>query len=268
MKTSRLERAILTLNASQLSADTGSHISGIDPRALLCVTVFYLVAMLSVPVRSVGMLIWFAAYPILSAPLAHIAYERLFLKSLYVLPLIFLIGIFNPIFDKETAFKIGSVAVSFGWISFFSVIIRGLLSVQALLLLIHVAGFNRICEAMREMKVPAALVTQLLMVYRYLTVLLQETLTMHRARTARGYGKKGYPMAMWGPFIGQLLIRTLERGRRIHGAMLARGFNGSLMSEQNRKWDSADTVYCMVWIPAIALLRIIDLSSLLLKLTT
>lgn len=266
MKTSRIERAIITLNARQMAAGGDSHIAGIDPRALLAVTLVYLAAMLSVPVTDAGMLIWFAAYPILSAPLAHLPYERVFRQSLYVLPLLLVIGIFNPLFDRQTAFTVGSVAVSRGWVSFFSIILRGLLSVQALLILIYVAGFNRMCEAMRRMGMPRVLVTQLLMVYRYLSVLLQETLSMHHARTARGYGRSSYSPSMWGPFVGQLLLRTLERSRRINMAMRARGFAGSLLTAANSRWATADTVYCLCWIPVILLMRFADLSAIMLEL--
>lgn len=38
MKTTRLEQAIVALNARQLAATDDSHIAGIDPRALLVVT--------------------------------------------------------------------------------------------------------------------------------------------------------------------------------------------------------------------------------------
>lgn len=266
MKYSRLEQAIVTLNARQLKAENDSHIAGIDPRALLVVTVIYLVAMLSVPVGRTDKIIWFAVYPIVSAPLAHVAYERLFRDSLYVLPLLLLIGIFNPIFDREAAFTVGTVTVSRGWVSFVSILIRGLLSVQALLLLIRVCGFNNMCEAMRRLKVPSVVVTQLLMVYRYMTVLLQEALSMQRARMARAYGKSSFKASMWGPFIGQLLIRTIERSRRINMAMKARGFDGSLAVGATGRWTTADTVYCMAWIPLFALLRYCDISSLLLNL--
>lgn len=266
MNVTLLQRAIITLNARQLAGQSDSHIAAIDPRALLVVTVFYLIAMLSVPVHSVGMLIWFAVYPIITSPLAHIPYERVFLRSLLVLPLLFLIAIFNPVYDRSTAFVIGDVAVSFGWISFGSVIVRGLLSMQALLLLVYVVGFNRMCDAMRRLKMPRVLVTQLLMVYRYLAVLLQESLAMHRARVARGYGRNGYPASMWGSFVGQLLLRTIERGRRVNMAMRARGFDGSLLVEQPSRWDTASTVYCAVWIPVIAAMRLVDLSSLMLSL--
>lgn len=197
------------LNARQMKPDTPSHIGDIDVRALLGVTVIYLVTLLSVPLQRTDMIIWFAAYPIISSPLAHVAYERLFRNSLFVLPLLIFIGIFNPIYDRTIALSIFGIAVSAGWISFISIIIRGLLATQALLLLIRVSGFNDICEAMRRMGCPVVIVTQLLMVYRYLSVLLQEALTMQRARMARSYGSSSFKASMWGAFIGQLLLRTI-----------------------------------------------------------
>lgn len=263
MKDSRLQKAILALNAGQMPAAPDSHISDIDPRALIAVCVFYLVAMLSVPLASLGMLIWFAAYPIITAPLAHITYERVFLKSLYVLPLLVAIGIFNPVYDHATAFTVWGVAVSRGWITFLSIIIRGVLSVQALLLLIHVAGFNKICDGLRAFHVPEALVTQLLMAYRYMGVLLTEVVTMQQARAARAYGRSSYPPSLWGPFVGQLLLRSLERSRRVHSAMLARGFNGSLTVTTMAKWTVADTLYCLIWISVIGAMRLLDLSSII-----
>ncbi len=266
MKQTRLEKAITILNARQMKPDTPSHIGDIDPRALLLVTVIYLVAMLSVPLQRTDVIIWFAVYPIISAPLAHIAYERLFRNSLFVLPLLIFIGIFNPIYDRVTAFTIFGISVSAGWISFISIIIRGLLATQALLLLIRVAGFNDMCEAMRQLGVPSVIVTQLLMVYRYLAVLLQEALTMQRARQARSYGKSSFKASMWGPFVGQLLLRTIERSRRINMAMKARGFNGSLSASPPSHWDTADTLYCLVWIPIFFALRFLDIPTLLLSL--
>lgn len=266
MKPTRLEHAITILNVRQLKQGQSSHIGDIDARALLAVTVVYLFAMLSVPLMRTDMIIWFAVYPIITAPLAHIAYERLFRNSLFILPLLIFIGIFNPIYDRTPAFTLFGITVSAGWVSFISIIIRGLLSAQALLLLIRVAGFNDMCDAMRRLGCPSIIVTQLLMVYRYLTVLLQEALTMQRARMARSYGYGSFKASMWGPFVGQLLLRSIERSRRINMAMKARGFNGSLSASPKTRWTTADTVYCIIWIPLFILMRCVDFSLILLTL--
>lgn len=262
----RLEKAITILNARQARPDGASHIGDIDARALLIVTVVYLVAMLSVPLQSTDAIIWFAVYPIISAPLAHIPYERLFRNSLYVLPLLIFIGIFNPFFDRNPAFTVFGLTVSAGWVSFISILIRGLLATQALLLLIRITGFNDMCEALRRLGCPAVIVTQLLMVYRYLEVLLQEALTMQRARQARSYGRSSFRASMWGPFVGQLLLRTIERSQRINMAMKARCFRGSLSVSAPTRWDTAATVYCLIWIPLIVTLRFLPVTSLLLSL--
>lgn len=266
MKQTHLEKAITILNARQMKPGTPSHIGDIDARALLTVTVVYLVALLSVPLQRTDMIIWFAAYPIISAPLAHVAYERLFRNSLFILPLLIFIGIFNPLYDRLPAFTLFGICISAGWISFISILIRGLLSTQALLLLIRVAGFNEMCFAMQRLGCPTVIVTQLLMVYRYLSVLLQEALTMQRARMARSYGSSSFKASMWGPFIGQLLLRSIERSRRVNMAMKARGFNGSLITSPPTHWNTADTVYCLVWIPILIALRFADIPSLLLTL--
>lgn len=270
MKPTRLEKAITILNTRQTKPDDASHIGDIDARALLIVTIVYLVAMLSIPLQRTDAIIWFAVYPIISAPLAHVPYERLFRNSLYVLPLLFFIGIFNPFYDRQPAFTLFGLTVTAGWISFISILIRGLLATQALLLLIHVAGFNEMCEALRRLGCPGVIVTQLLMVYRYLEVLLQEALTMQRARLARSYGrntvKASFRASSWGSFVGQLLLRTLERSRRINMAMKARGFRGSLSASPPTSWDTAATVYCLIWIPMLLALRFMDVSSLLLSL--
>lgn len=265
MKASRLEQAIITLSASRLASRHDSIMSGIDPRAQLVVTVFFLLCMLSVPLQRPGMIIWFAIYPIIMAPLSLSSYEHVFCKSLYVLPLLIAVGIFNPFYDTATSFTAGSLAISRGWVSFVSIIIRGLLAVQSLIILVGVCGFNRICEALRRLGVPSALVTQLLMVYRYLAVLLQEALSMQQARKARTTGRNKPGVKMWGVLVGQLMLRTIERSRRIDMAMKARGFNGSIAVCNTWHWHMRDTVYCLVCCSAMALLRACDLSSILLN---
>lgn len=246
---------------------TRNHLSDIDPRALLLVAVGYVVTMLSVPVLNLGMLIWFAAYPVVMAPLSHVTYSRVFRKSLVTLPFILLIGVMNPLFDQRVAMTVCGVDVSAGWISFVSIIIRGLLSVQAALLLVYVCGFDGVCRAMGRLGLPSVMVTQLMMVSRYMRTLGEEAITMQRARQARGYGRKNYPVREWGPFIGQLLLRTVERGERVNRAMVARGFDGTfpqsfIRGNSSMSWETNSTVFLLIWGGVIFCLRYFDLSAI------
>ncbi len=155
---SKLEQAILALQDMQTASrgDAGHATGAVSG---LLVTVAYLIAMLSVPVDHIGMLLWFAIFPILAAPIQGITFGSVFVKSLYALPFIAFIGILNPIFDGAPALTVGTVTISRGWISFVSIILRGLMSVQAMIILVAACGFEGVCRGMRKLGVPAFLVT-------------------------------------------------------------------------------------------------------------
>lgn len=260
---SKLEQAIIALQDMQsirIEADRT-----VSPVCGLIVTVAYLVAMLSVPVDHIGMLLWFAIYPILAASCLGMSFTSVFLRSLYALPFILFIGIFNPVFDTTPALSVGSVVVSRGWISFVSIILRGLMSVQAIIILICACGFEGVCRGMRSIGIPAFLVTQLLMVYRYMTVLLIELLNMKRARESRSYGNRRMTLKMWGQMTGQLFMRTVSRAERINRAMLARGFTGTLPLYSPKAPDRSrsDIIFTGIWIGAFAIFRFTNISALL-----
>lgn len=258
---SAIEKTISVLNgyAKGMAADANR-----DRRPLLLTTFLFLVAVLGVPIYDPGRLVWFFCFPIILAETSSLSYARIFLKSLWLLPVIAIVGIFNPIIDKTPLWQIGDVTISRGWVSFCSIILRGLLTVQALLILAGICGFRGICRALQNLGLPSVLVTQLWMLYRYITVLLAEVLVMQRAREARGYGKKSYPMKMWGAFVGQLLLRSMDRARRVHSAMMARGFTGKMVFlHPSQKPTIYDIALPIVWGLIFFLLYRYDLSQIL-----
>lgn len=257
---SKLERVLAEINSLQSGESTAS----LTPVCMLVITLAYLLAMLSVPPQALTMLIWFAIFPIVAAPLTGTYYSHILLRSLIVVPLAALIGMFNPIFDTEAAFHVGGVEVSRGWVSFVSIILRAVLSMQALLILIRSTGFNGVCRSLRRVGMPEFLTVQLMMVYRYLTVLIQEALDMRRAREARGYGKKNMPLRMWGAFAGQLFLRTINRADSIHRAMLSRGFTGTIPLPQDvrTKWRTRDTLALLLSVSLFTFFRFTDISAL------
>lgn len=251
----RVEKALYRLNTLELVAEHHFPLQRLDARAAFAVTLLYLISMLSLPLTALSNLLLYAVYPILLSSGAGTKYDSIFRQSLAVLPFLLFIGIFNPWYDHRVHFYVNNIPVTAGWLSFFSIIIRGLFSVQAVLLLIRITGFHRLCLGMRRMGVPAFFSSQLLFVYRYLFVLLQEALSMQRARAARSYGRRSYPLKMWGIFAGQLLIRTANRAERIHRAMLARGFTGAIPLSHPLVWRKKDTLYLVGWVLLFIALR-------------
>ncbi|MDE6109101.1 MAG: energy-coupling factor transporter transmembrane protein EcfT [Muribaculaceae bacterium] len=264
---SKIDSALATLHALDRgeAQSCPSYASG--AATSLLVTLVYLAVMLSVPLQQLSRIVWMAAYPIVWSSLAGVGYGSLLVQSLYALPFIVFVGIFNPIFDTAEAFTAGGIVVSRGWVSFVSILLRGMLSVQAVLLLLRVCGFSRICRTLRRWHVPAVFVAQLMLVYRYLGVLLDELRTMSRARIARGYGSKHLSLQLWGTMAGQLFLRSVERAGRVHRAMLARGFDGTMPC-----YDGADApgaaagsgrwIWVAAWTAVFAVLRFAPLDSM------
>lgn len=258
---SKIEKAYFTLQEMEIHS---SENAVVDSRFNICVSVLFLIFMLSVPLGHLSMLIWFALYPIIASAWLGTSFGSVFRRSLYVLPLVALIGIFNPVIDRQPAFFIGSVGISRGWISFISILLRGLMAMQAILILIDSCGFLGICRGLRKMHVPSFLTDQLQFVYRYMSVLMLEAIAMKRARESRGFGRKSFPIKLWGVMIGQLFLRSVERSERINRAMLARGFNGTLPSiyDSVRHPGFRDYLYLIVWTSLFAVMRFFDISSI------
>jgi len=81
---------------------------------------------------------------------------------------------------------------------------------------------------------------------------------MQQARDARSFGRRSYPLKIWGTLVGQLLIRTFDRAEQISRAMLARGFSGRIPEGvfERPAWKMRDTLFLAVWCSAFVLLRL------------
>ncbi len=255
-----LEKALSEFNEVEHASRGGSLLHRLDARGKTIVTLIYIIAVLSVSLDAFQGIVIFWIFPIIACAMGGISYGEVFRKSLYTLPFIAFIGIFNPVFQREPMLVAGGVTISKGWVEFVSILLRGLLSVQIVLVLIMSTGFYRVCRGLSRMGVPSVFTTQLLLVYRYIYVLVEEAIDMDRARKSRSYGRKGYGFGMWGTFVGQLLIRTVARAQRIHLAMLSRGFTGELHSLVKSRWRMRDTVFVAVSAMLFAACRLIDMS--------
>ena len=244
-----LERAIFELERlEQRPAIDRINIAHIDGRAWLLSAILLLCFMLSLPSTSLGPLLLYFLYPILLCAIVGISYRKLLIQSFIVVPFAAVIGIFNPIINHHPALEFYGYTISIGWVEWIVIMLRTWLSTQVAFLLLYAIGFQNICRALQRLGLPSLLILQLLFVYRYLTVLVQETLCMVRAREARSYGRKSYPLKHWSQFIGQLLLRTLLRAQHIHQAMIARRFNGKIYNNSTAgKWRWKETLFISVW---------------------
>jgi len=255
----RLQYLFCELDALEHAAQSESPLHRLDARSKLLVTAIFLATMLSIPLTRLSDLLFFALFPLLTAAMGGMRFGKIVRRSLAVAPFVAMIGIFNLFGRSEPALRIGGSVVNGNWIVFVSLLLRGLLSVQALLVLIGSTGFFNLCRGLQRLGLPQRFTVQLLFVYRYSHVLIDEALRLAWAREARSFGRRTLPLAVWGTLIGQLLIRTCDRAEQIHRAMLARGFTGRIpdVIGIRTRWRRADTLFFAGWSLALLLARLL-----------
>ena len=138
-----------------------------------------------------------------------------------------------------------------GLMRFISIVIRSWLSVQGAILLVAVTRFPDLIHAFEHLRVPAILTTIIAFLYRYLFVLTDEVMRLLRARQSRSAaaaGQRSGGGVLWrarvsGHMAGQLFLRSYERSDRIFNAMLARGYNGQLLTLNAHELHARDWAY-------------------------
>lgn len=252
-----LERMLSELDDMERSAQMDTPLHFIDARAKIIVTLLFIATLLSTSLTRLSELMMYTLYPILLAACGGFSFPRIFCRSLVVLPFVVFIGVFNIFYDTVPSFRVGHIVVSRGWVTFTAIILRALLSVQAVLLLMNATGCYNLCRGLQRMGCPSIVSSLLFFIYRYIYVLLQEALKMSRAVEARSFGRKSYPLKVWGQIVGQLMIRTFDRARVVGQAMAARGFNVTLPTtgRYTGHWNRRDSLFTGTWCVFIVLLR-------------
>ena len=122
---------------------------------------------------------------------------------------------------------------------------------------------ENLAATLRMIKVPKIFVLQLLLTYRYSTILLEEVSRMMRAYSLRAPGEKGINMKFLGSFAGQLLLRTYDRAQRVYDSMNLRGFNGEYNTGVVLRVRLNDFIYLILWCGFFIVLRNYNISILL-----
>ncbi len=237
--------------------DTAVH--RLDPRAKLITTVVFIVTIVSFGKYQISALIPFVLYPLFLLAAGNLPLPFILKKILLVSPFAVLVGIFNPMLDQDAIMMIGSLPVTGGWVSFASILVRFTLTVGAALTLIAVTGFNAVCMALEKLGAPRIFALQLLFLYRYLFVLVDEAARMVRARSLRVFNGKGMNITAYGSLLGHLLLRTLNRAQRIHSAMWCRGFDGNIRVMRPLSFGRTEYIFMAGWISLFIVWRLINL---------
>jgi cobalt/nickel transport system permease protein len=184
-----------------------------------------------------------------------VLYSRASLKAyckrlLYPITLIAFVAIIMPFTYGSTViarvpfltFPIYQQGIYFGVLVF----TRCISAVSVLNLLILVTPITTVMDSLAWFRVPSVIIDTMMLMFRYIGVLSEESTRMYRAQASRcgfsgsvGYFKK---IAHFGNIAGALLLRAFDRSVKVGNAMASRGYTGkyTLFTYEKKKlpkWD-------------------------------
>lgn len=237
-----------------------SPVHRLDARAKLAVVVIYTALVVSVPKYEVAALFPYAVLPFAllvlgGVPLRFVA-KHLFIVS----PFIAFVAVLNPLYDTQPMLvRLGpqEFVVRGGVLSCLSICGKFALTVSALAALVSTTRFHDVLKAMAWFRLPRLFVVELSFLYRYLFLLVEQVQRMKRARECRAVGKSklGWSLRATGGIIGNLFLRTLERGERVYAAMAARGFDGTVKTLTRFHMGAADYAFLVGSVLFVSALR-------------
>lgn len=86
---------------------------------------------------------------------------------------------------------------------------------------------------------------------------------MTDAYRLRAPGQKGIQFSAWGSFLGQLLLRSMDRAEELYASMLLRGFHDHFHYAAVPPFTAGDAAYLSCWTAAFLALRFLDAARLL-----
>jgi len=251
----RTEKAIHEINYMDTLASRDNYINNIHPLVKIMLSVLYIVTVISCNKYDIASTAGMVVYPFAVFILSEVPFIESIKKLRLVLPLVLLMVIFNPLYDRIPVIIYGIHTTS-GVLSMVTLIMKGIFAILSSYLLIATTKIEHICYALRMVHIPKIIVTQLLLLYRYLPLLLTEAGRVTQAYSLRAPGQKGIHFKVWGSLTGQILLRSMDRAGRVYESMLLRGYNGEFTyTVIHVKICYKDIIYLVIWTMVIILFR-------------
>jgi cobalt/nickel transport system permease protein len=244
-------------------AEKKTAIHRINPVIKLVVTLIFLLLVVSYDKYDISGLISLFFYPVIILTVGDISLKPILLGVTIAAPVVIGVGIFNPFLDRTIVLNVMGIGISAGMLSLVSLLIRCSLTVSAALLLMATTGMNKLAAALKKLHMPQIFIIQLLLTYRYISVLMGETSRIYNAYTLRAPYQRGISRNVWGSLVGSLLLRTYDRAIRLYQAMKLRGFENQYYGVNLDKCNKIDILYLLGWLVFFLIVKLIDIPMLL-----
>lgn len=258
---------LVIANKNKYPNQNSSFISQVDSRLKLALVVVFVVAVASAPAYGFLQLLPLILIPYIWLKIANINLLKIFRRLLLLSPFILFIGLFNLYFERQVFLNLGSINISFGMVSFVTILLKFTLSVSILILWMDSDGIFRICNALNKIGAPKIFTTQVFLMSRYIFLLVeifQNKSLAYDLRAFNQYSKiNKISILISGSMLGSIFLQVLHIAENIHQAMSCRGFNGNFVVRSQQIAISKKQILILILlIVFIVFCRIINLPML------
>ncbi len=220
------------------------------PLVKLLVTIWYICFVISFKNNMLTGILSMSVYLIICFLMADISLYKCLKRMRTVLFAFFIIGGANMLFSEN--FSTGVTGAAGFWC-------KGVMSVFAVYILIVTTSIDDICEALRIVHVPGLLVTVIMLIYRYINILIKETKRLSESYFVLSPGQKGIHIKAWGQFAGNLMLRSIDRAKRVYDSMNMAGYEWRILSGNRKKYKlgAGSLMWLFVWTGIVVLFRIV-----------
>ena len=225
------------------------------PELKVAATLLFVVAVVLTPRTA----FWaFGAYAVLVATvivLAGLPARYVLRRLVFEVPFV-LFAVFLPFIGQGERVDVLGLSLSVqGLWGAWNIVVKGTLGVAASIVLAATTTVPELLRGLDRLRMPKVITAIMGFMIRYGDVIVDDMRRMKIARQSRGYDPKWIWQAKGvAAAAGALFIRSFERGERVHVAMLARGYDGTMpVIDGDRQRPVADWVRALI-VPVITAL--------------
>ena len=243
----KISEKLALLHYIEKTSDQETWMKKLNPQSKVLMTILFLVILMSFPKYEILGTAGMVLYPTVLFTMERISFKKIIGSLGPVLFVLILFGSANLLFDR-TVIQAGVFGrIPGGAASFVTLIIKGILAVLASFILVSTTRIEEICYGLQSMRVPKIICIQIMLMFRYLSVILNEAQSMNEAYHLRAPGQKGINRKVWGSFLGQLLLRSLDRAELIYESMMLRGFRGEFKMGGTQRLKYKEIGFLIAW---------------------
>lgn len=260
---SRIENAIYQVHVLDNKANNNGRLNKIHPLLKLVMSVTYIVLLTSINKYDLVTTLAMGIYLILISIIENLSIKNCLKRIKIVIPLLILIGLANPILDRNVITYIGTFKVTTGTVSAVTLILKGIFAIICSYFLVSTTSIESICYALKQIHIPNILITIFMLIYRYIIVFLKEVERLWVAYLLRAPKQKGINFKVWGSMIGSLMLRSIDKAELVYESMELRGFLPDTFFVKEQKIDKASIMYFIAGISLMLLIRFIPIFEML-----